>query len=283
MLNYGDITVCMVHFNRPGLLSRSLPSYCKFKNIFVWDNNSENSNKIFLKAYSLKNKNVKCLWSKENVGWPRAMNRMIIESPTDWVLLTADDMLLGDDFLETLNKLLEWKPNLEQIYLHTFDAFLFHKKTIAKLGWWEERQNQVSPVAEDDDWYLRLVEYLGYSPYVYPGDHIKGAERECRLKLATTQEQMERLDNISYFSNCRWGISSINFNIKELTRDNRYIAKYNKNIGDPGIVFHRKKWKETGNKSDLLNKDGTFWKRVMDEEAIYSDTIKQYRKKYDTK
>lgn len=270
----------MVHYNRPNLLVKTLPSYLRFGNVFVWDNASTAQNQVMLRAMAAKNKNIKVTWSSENVGWPKAMNRMMISAPTDWILLTADDMLLGENFIETLNKLLEWKPNLEQIYLHTFDAFLFHKKTIARMGYWEERQNQVSPVAEDDDWYLRMVEKLGYSPYVYPGDHIQGEERTKRLKYASTRELMEKEDNWTYFSNCRWGISSINFEIKELSRDKEYIAQYNKNKGEPGIAFHMRKWQETGNPNDLLAKDGTFWKRVLPEEDFYPEETRKLKEIY---
>ena len=280
MLTYDDITVGMVHFNRPPLLVQTLPSYLKFGKVLVWDNNSLASNTIALKALAKKNSNIEPIWHDKNVGWPKAMNSLIMQAETDWVLLTAEDMLLGKNFIETVNKLLEWKPNLEQVYVHTFDTMLFHKKTIARFGWWEERQNQVSPVAEDDDWYLRLVEHLGYSPYVYPGEHIQGYERERRLKFASTKELMEREDNISYFANARWGISSVNFDIKELTRDNSYIRQYNKNQGECGLAFHRRKWCETGTEGDLLNKDGTFWKRTMPDEDFYPEVRNQWKEKY---
>lgn len=280
MIGYNDITVAMVTFNRPSFLAQTLPTYLRFGRVFVWDNASVLANQITLKALSIKHSNITPIWNKENVGWPKAMNRMIAMSKTDWILLTADDMLLGHGFIETLNELLNWKPNLEQIYIHTFDTFLFHKKTIARMGWWEERQNQVSPVAEDDDWYLRLVEVLGYSPYVYPGDHIQGEERQKRLKFASTKELMEREDNISYFSNCRWGISSVNFDIKELTRDNSYIKQYNKNKGEPGIEFHNRKWKQTLPEDGLLNKDGTFWKRALPDEDFYPMETARLREKY---
>jgi hypothetical protein len=261
------------------MLAKTLPSYVDFDNLFVWDNNSELSNKLFLKAFAVKNKNIKCFWSKENVGWPTAINKMIIEAPTDWVLISADDMLLGGGFLETLNKLLEWKPNLEQIYLHTFDTFIWHKKTIARFGWWDEEQPNVSPFWEDNDWYLRLVEFLGYSPYVYPGAHIQGEERKKRLKFASTRELMERMDNISYFSNCRWGISSFNFDIKELTRDTSYL-KFNKNTGESAEQYYLRKWQETGSESDLLNKDGTFWKRILPDKVFYSEILQHYKERY---
>jgi GT2 family glycosyltransferase len=279
MIKLDDITVAMVHFNRPCVLASTLPSWIDFKNIFVWDNNSVVQNKNWLKAYSAKNSNVRCIWSDKNVGCTKAMNRMIIDAPTDWVLLTADDMLLGSGFLSTLNDLLDWKPNLEQIYVFTYDTMLFHKKTIARFGWWEQRQNQVSPTAEDDDWYLRLVEHLGYSPYSYPGDHIHGEERKKRLQYASTKEIMERMDNISYFSNCRWGISSVNFEIKEVTRDKTF-HDFNENEGEPGVAFHNRKWNETGDPKDLLNKDGTFWKRILPDEDFYPDVREQYREKY---
>ena len=280
MLSYNDITVGMVNFNRSHLVKETLPSYSSFKNIFVWDNNSELHYRIILEACARKNKNVTLIFSNQNVGWPEALNQLIIRSTTDWVLLTAEDMMLGEGFIETVNKLLEWKPNLEQIYVHTFDTMLFHKRTIARLGWWDEGQPAVPNFWEDNDWYLRLVEYLGYSPYVYPGDHITGEEREKRLKRASTREIMEKQDNISYFSNCRWGISSINFDIREITRDHSYIAKYNKNKGESAEQYYLRKWEETGNPSDLLLKDGTFWKRKQPDKVFYPEILSGYRVRY---
>src|SRR3990167_11512782 len=156
MIRYNDITVAMVHFNRPTLLAQTLPTYLKFGEVLVWDNASISSNQIVLKALSAKHSNIKPIWHNENVGWPKGMNRMIAQEKTDWVLLTADDMLLGDGFIETLNRLLDWKSNLEQIYVHTFDTFLFHKKTIARMGWWDEEQPNTPAFWEDNDWYLRL-------------------------------------------------------------------------------------------------------------------------------
>lgn len=281
MVGYNDITVAMVTFNRPALLIQTLPTYLRFSEVLVWDNASVFGNQIALKALTAKHLNVKPTWNNENVGWPKAMNRMIAKAKTDWVLLTADDMLLGVDFIETLNCLLRWKPNLEQIYVNTFDTFLFHKKTIARMGWWDEEQPNVSPFWEDNDWYLRLNEMLGFSPgYVYPGEHIRGAEREKRLRFASKREDMERMDNIVYFSNCRWGISSVNFNIKELSRDASYIQKYNINKGKTSEQYYLEKWKETGNEKDLLNKDGTFWKRISPEKDQHPEITKQYREKY---
>jgi glycosyltransferase involved in cell wall biosynthesis len=279
MIKNRDVTICMVHFNRPTLLAQTLPSWLGFDNVFVWDNNSVAQNKIVLKAMEAKNKNLKVFWNPENVGWPKALNQMIIHSKTDWFLIVAEDMLLGRDFWEKTRHLLEWKPNLEQIYLYSFDAMLFHKKTVARFGWWEERQNFKSPTAEDDDWYLRLVEHLGYSPYVYPGEHIQGPERVKRLKRASTQEIMERMDNISYWANCRWGISSVNYEIKELTRDKDY-HKYETRDEEPGLVFHRKKWEETDDESDILNKDGTFWKRRLPDEDFYPEIREKYKCMY---
>jgi hypothetical protein len=280
MIDYKNITACMVHYNRPYILSCTLPTWKEFDKIFVWDNNSVAQNKVFLKSYAAKNSNVTPIWHHENVGWPKAINRMIVKSDTDWVLVTADDMCLGTKFLETLNKLIEWKPNLEQIYLHTFDAMLFHKRTIARFGWWDEGQPNVAPFWEDNDWYLRLVEFLGYSPYVYPGEHIQGEERKRRLKFASTTELMERMDNISYFSNCRWGISSVNFDIKEITRDTSYVSKYNKNVGESAESYYLRKWQETGDEKDILNKDGTFWKRLTSDKEFYPDVRNVYVEKY---
>jgi hypothetical protein len=280
MINYDDITVCMIHFNRPDILARTLPTFKNFKNTFVWDNNSEERNKVFLKAYSKKNPNVRPIFHEKNASWSYPLNQMTIQSSTDWVLHTADDVTIGKHFIEDLNKLLERNPNLEQIYLYSFDAMLFHKKTFAKLGWWEERQGTVQPSAEDDDWYLRLVEYLGYSPYVYPGDHIHGHEREKRLRYASTTELMERKDSIAYFSNCRWGISTLNFDVQEITRDKTYMNEHTRNYGEPGLVFHYKKWKHVNEGAGLLNKDGTFWQRQLPDVDFYPDVTKEWKEKY---
>jgi GT2 family glycosyltransferase len=95
MINYDDITVGMVHFNRPKLLLRTLPSYSKFGEVIVWDNGSVVQNKYPLQALARKFSNFNPIFHNENIGFASALNRIIINSKTDWILLTADDMLLG--------------------------------------------------------------------------------------------------------------------------------------------------------------------------------------------
>ena len=80
-------------------------------------------------------------------------------------------MLFDSDWFEVFADILQSKPNLEQIHLNAWNAVAFHKKTIARMGWWDERYRYY-PSMEDDDWYLRTVELLGYSPYGGVAGHL---------------------------------------------------------------------------------------------------------------
>ena len=156
MLQYKDITPIIVSYERGDRLRKCVETLNDCPRILVWDNNSQGKELEKIKKVDDDFENVDMMYHDKNEGCSVAWNRGVIESDTDWVLLTADDMIFDDDWFDVLNSILDERPNLEQIHLNAWNAMVFHKKTFVRMGWWDERYNNF-PTQEDDDWYLRTV------------------------------------------------------------------------------------------------------------------------------
>jgi len=161
MIEKENITAVVVSYYRGDRLRVCLDSLNDLKNIIVWDNNTKGEELEKIKKIELDKPDIKFIYNEENWGLNKAYNQTIINSDTDWVLLTCDDMIFDDDWFEVFSQILNEKPQLEQIYINTFNAFLIHKKTIVRMGWFDENYRYY-PSMEDEDWYLRTVEILGY-------------------------------------------------------------------------------------------------------------------------
>ena len=138
MITKDDITIGIIGYNRPTRISQCLSSLIDFKNIIVWDNTEDPSIRKKMKQLSKDIDRYHWLWSTENVGWGRACNQLMINSKTDWVLWSADDMWYEKGWFSIVESLLKEKPWLEQIHLNAWNAMLVHKKTILRMGWWDE-------------------------------------------------------------------------------------------------------------------------------------------------
>lgn len=270
MLTEKDITVCIVSLERPNFLHATLNSISSYlpENVIVYDNGTKQRLSL-VKAYAQKFKQFNWVFSDKNEGLAKAWNQGLLMAKTDWVALAPDDVFFRKDWIQDLNKVLTVRPGIIFVAGQHFDLPIMHKSMIEKIGYWEERYaGGVS--AEDDDYYLRIVEKLGFSPQVYPGDHIQGAEREARMKLITTKETFNREDNWTYFCDSRWSIvpTLVNSIPHPVNHNwNNFLEKGN----IPGIKFHHQKWSQCHADSEgaLLNKDGTFWKRILPEVNYY--------------
>lgn len=265
-----DITIFVSHLERPNLLVQTLNSikdYCP-ENVIVYDNGTK-QRLSQVKAFAQKFKQFEWVFADVNEGLSKAWNQGLLMAKTDWIALAPDDVIFREDWIEDLNMILGVRPGIIFVAGQHFDLPIFHRSMIEKVGYWEERYaGGVS--AEDDDYYLRIVEKLGFSPQVWPGDHIQGPERERRLAVATTQQTFNRRDNWTYFCDSRWSI------VPTLVNSIPHPINHNwdnflKEGCENGITFHRKKWTPCApdDKKALLAKDGTFWKRVLPDEKKY--------------
>jgi len=288
-----DITIGIVSYYRGKALKRCIESLSPLFNIIVFDNNTTGEDLEDIKEIDKNFSNVRVIYNPENEGLTKAWNRVTVESKTDWVILTCDDMIFDEDWFQVLNNILSSKPQLEQIHLNSFNCIALHKKTIVRMGWWDERYRYY-PSMEDDDWYLRTVELLEYSPYtkmpkhlIFPDYHIK-LIKPFLNKVASLHD---RSDNFTYFCNSPYskhkiiGKSTITGN--EDDAGSRNNINSNPHLEMNGIQFHHKKWepvdlrKEPLENSDIiLGKDGRCWKRVGRDIDFYPEVRKLYAKKY---
>jgi glycosyltransferase involved in cell wall biosynthesis len=276
-----NLTICFVTLERFDFLKRSVESVKGFDSIIIYDNGTRSKNKEYLiKATAKKNK-ATYIRSKTNDGLPKAWNQCIIESKTDWVCLCPDDFIFAADWKESLERILEIKPHVKFIAGNNYDCLILHKSLIPITGWLEERyQGGVS--AEDYDFHLRLTEKIGFSPYVMPGDHVVGHEREVRLKRKITKEQFYDKRNFTYWCNSEFsevGLLGEEIPHKKDDTWNKWVEKGN----TPGYAFHDLKWELCTKQpaaDGLLNIDGQFWRRIIEDIDPYPKITAEYKERY---
>jgi glycosyltransferase involved in cell wall biosynthesis len=296
MVNKNDITVAIVSYYRGDRLKVCLESLKDIKNIIVWDNNTKGEELEKIKNVEKDFQHVKFIYSQENYGLTKPYNECIINSNTDWVLLTCDDMIFDNDWFEIFAQILAEKPQLEQIYLNTFNAWLLHKKTIVRMGWFDESYRYY-PNMEDDDWYLRIVEELKYSPYGGIPDHLKNYfpdwYQKVALKLNYKEQHFNDESNFTFFCNSIYnkkykiiGKETTTGGNQDAGSRNTVEAQIEPSKGMTGIEYHFTKWKQIVNVDELFDddtyfsKDGRAYKRIKEELDPYSEIRKQYAKKY---
>jgi len=299
-MNINNITIVIVSYYRGHRLNRCLDTLKNVPNIIVWDNNTTGEELLKVKQAEQNHPNVKFIYSDENFGLTKAWNQGIIQSKTDWVLLTCDDMLFDQDWFEVLNNILKEKPHLEQIHLNAWNAVAFHKQTIVRIGWWDERYRYY-PSMEDDDWYLRTVEDLGYSPYGTYAKHNNFPEfylNNLKPYLNKKEEWFNKEDNFTYYCNSEHskykviGLSTITGQEEDAGSRNTFEGSFEKkdNIKEKytltGIEFHHRKWEHItdstllNKEGMLLGKDGKIWRRKEFDVDFYPEIRNEYAKKY---
>lgn len=293
-MNKSDITIVIVSYYRANRLKKCLDTLKGIQNIIVWDNNTTGDELDKIKSLAEVYTNVEFIFSNENVGLTTAWNRGIIQSKTDWVLLTCDDMLFDEDWFEVLTDILKQKPHLEQIHLNAWNAIVLHKKTIVRMGWWDERYRYY-PSMEDDDWYLRTVETLGYSPYGTFAEHIPFPKEYLDMIqpfLDMKQTLFNRKDNFTYYCNSIYsehkviGKSTITGQEDDAGSRNNTGGSLDRGNNMTGVEFHHVKWEFINNPIHLsepgvlLSKDGRIWKRKMEDLDFYPEVRSEYALKY---
>jgi glycosyltransferase involved in cell wall biosynthesis len=293
-MNISDITIVIVSYYRGNRLNRCLDTLKNVPNVIVWDNNTTGEELEKVKKAEQNHPNVKFIYSPDNIGLTKAWNQGIIQSKTDWVLMTCDDMLFDEDWFDVLNSILDEKPYLEQIHLNAWNAVAFHKQTIVRMGWWDERYRYY-PSMEDDDWYLRTVECLGYSPYGTWAQHISFSQEYLNLikpYIDNKKELFHKDDNFTYYCNSEHskhkviGLPTITGQEDDAGSRNNTGGSLDRGNNLTGVEFHHQKWELIldphllNQEEILLSKDGRIWKRNSPELDFYPEVRKQYAKKY---
>lgn len=291
-----DITIVIVSYYRSSRLQMCLDTLNDVPNIIVWDNNTTGDELDAIQNLESSNNypNVKFIYSAENVGIPKAWNQGIIHSKTDWVLVTCDDMLFDDDWFDVFSAILTEKPYLEQIHLNAWNAVAYHKQTIVRMGWWDEGYRYY-PSMEDDDWYLRTVEDLGYSPYGTWADHIPFTQQylnTIKPYIDVKADLFNQPDNYTYYCNSPHsthkviGFSTITGQEDDAGSRNNSEGSMDRGQNMTGIEYHFHKWRQIidpsqlGQPGILLGKDGRIWERNHPDLDFYPEIRKQYAKKY---
>lgn len=286
-----DITIGIVSYHRGDRLRRCVETLAGY-NIIVWDNNTTGPELEKIKKVDQDYDNVKIIYSKENFGCPKAFNELILRSPSDWVILTVDDMLFDSNWFEVLNDIINSNPTLEQIHLNSFNCMAFHKKTIARMGWWDEGYRYY-PSCEDDDWYLRTVELLGYSPYTNFPKHIQYPQEYIdNVKPSNLEELFNRSDNFTYYCNSPHstypiiGESTVTGGDDDAGSRNNSEGSMDRGSAETGIQYHNRKWSFINSLDPLsapgalLSKDSRCWTRDMPDIDFYPEERREYIKKY---
>lgn len=291
-----DITVVVVSYYRSSRLKRCLDTLKDVPSVIVWDNNTTGGELHAIRRLESGGEypNVNFIFSPDNVGLPKAWNQGIIRSKTDWVLVTCDDMLFDDDWFEVLNAILAEKPHLEQIHLNAWNAVILHKRTFVRMGWWDEGYRYY-PSMEDDDWYLRTVEDLGYSPYGTYAEHIPFPQPyldTIKPYIDAKANLFNQSDNYTYYCNSAHskhkviGYSTITGQEEDAGSRNTSGGSMDRGDNMTGVEYHFHKWKQIvdptllGQPGVLLGKDGRIWQRVLPELDYYPEIRAEYAKKY---
>jgi len=294
-MDKSNITIVVVSYYRGKRLKRCLETIDKDFKVIVWDNNTQGEELEYVKKAQQTFPDVNFIYSKENLGLTKAWNQGIIHSTTDWVLLTCDDMLFDSDWFEIFTDILQSKPNLEQIHLNAWNAVAFHKKTIARMGWWDERYRYY-PSMEDDDWYLRTVELLGYSPYGGVAGHLDFPQSYLDSifpYLNKKEIYFSSPKNLTYYCNSEYsthkviGKSTITGQEDDAGSRNNSGGSLDNEGQMNGVQFHHLKWERVDPRLEppeqngiLLGKDGLCWRRKEDDLDFYPEVRNQYAQKY---
>jgi glycosyltransferase involved in cell wall biosynthesis len=288
-----DLTVLIISYYRGDRLRKCIETLHLIPNIIVWDNNTTGEELYKIKQIENDFPHVKFIYSSENVGFSKACNQGFILSDTDWVMFSADDMIFENDWFDILNNILDEKPRLEQIHLNAWNAFVFHKQTVVRMGWWDEGY-RYWPTMEDDDWYLRTVEELGYSPYGTWAEHIpfpKEYIEAIKPYVDAKKDLFDREDNFTYYCNSIYskykiiGKSTITGQEDDAGSRNTEEGSIDRGNNMTGVEYHHTKWQQVHpmylkQPGILLGKDGRVWKRKLDELDYYPEVRKEYIKKY---
>lgn len=156
-----DFTLGIPTFSRPYQLRKTLKGILQYDIKVIVLINSQNINSEY---YSVQKEftNVNFVIENRSLGVARAWNKLIMLSPTPWIILSSDDLSYQEDWFDKLKHSIN--NNESKTYHYslswpmTFSSFCIHKKLISEIGWFDE--NFLTAYYEDEDWYLRIREHF---------------------------------------------------------------------------------------------------------------------------
>lgn len=153
-----DLEVNITSYNYPGMvnsLARQIRD--KLPNVFirVWDNSPDKQEFKFVDEVR---------WNRFNPSLTRVWNWAIGQSDTPWVWITNDDIKLHEGWYDAIYA--EMIANPSMLWHGPSRCFLFNKKLLDLVGWFDERMTGFT--WEDLD-YIRRMRCASV-PHIYGAD-----------------------------------------------------------------------------------------------------------------
>lgn len=158
----------VIAYKRLDMVLALLPSFGS-NIIRVWDNSPTKWNLVhpFVTEYR---------WNRFNPSLTRVWNWAIAQSESDWVMICSDDIKLKDGWYDHLQN--EMQRNPESLWHGPSRCFIFNKRLLEKVGWFDERLLGIT--YEDLD-YIRRMNHAGVK-------HLYGTE-SCLSEDAVSLKQ----------------------------------------------------------------------------------------------
>ncbi len=159
--NKTDLTIGITTFKARKRQVKDLISRMKFIdkniNIVIAINGDYNESEQLryleeIKKYCNRFINIKIIEYIKPEGLSKLWNQIIINSKSDRILLLNDDVLFKKDFLIRLIQENVFKSEIALID-NSFSHFIINKTIIHKVGWFDERFDEIG--GEDDDYHVR--------------------------------------------------------------------------------------------------------------------------------
>jgi glycosyltransferase involved in cell wall biosynthesis len=109
------MTIIIITYNRPEYTRQTLDSLTETSppdtKYIIWDNNSDNLTKAMLSEWQQKNPS-NIIFSKENIGWGKAINESLKLVNSEYVLLSNNDVVYKKGWYEECIRLYEKYPKI---------------------------------------------------------------------------------------------------------------------------------------------------------------------------
>jgi hypothetical protein len=156
-----DLTLAIASVARPQELAATLAQVRDLANVqVVLDGADRAAYAPVVAAYPT----VRFTWNPVSQGVAAVWNQGIVQAPTRYVIVSSDHLFFSPGWAESLLSYLnspQPAPHISLSLPMSFACFCLDKALIGRIGWFDH--NFTRAYFEDEDWYLRLQEPLGYT------------------------------------------------------------------------------------------------------------------------